>query len=326
MTRPQRACTLLVLACLATAPSHSAAQSPEVLLRAARHAEARADPKAAAELYEQLVQLAPSSRLGRRAGRRLSWLRARSENDFVTLAAVERMRRRSGDLNASSVRELLDALESAPPGLARREGLALAGESYLALQVPENAGRAFEQLGRSADASAEERRHATTGRARALLQMNSPGAALRLLEDAGLGRTALGEHVARARRTQIGRRVCFVWLGLFVLLTLALTRGRLLSLDIWRRTLSRRRLLAGLYVVGAPLLIASLFDGAAFDTFAWLGLGSALVLLLTSATNRGLSPGSRKRRLLLAAGAVVSELCVAYVVLAELGEVLSFGA
>ncbi|NOY94215.1 MAG: hypothetical protein GXP55_23810 [Deltaproteobacteria bacterium] len=322
--RAWRPVLALLFALSATTPA--AAQTPESLLRSARRAEARADPKRAAELYEALIDRSPQSRLARDAGRRLGWLQARSEGDYATLAAVERMRRRRGELNLAAVRELERALDRTPPGLARREGWALVAESYLALEDGEGAESAFARLEEEPEVAPEQRRHAISGGARALLLEGRPAEAWRRLEEAELQATALGERVAQARRTQIGRRICLTWLGLFLLLNLALGRTRLLRLATWRRALSRGRRLAGLYVVGAPILIATLFDEAAFDTFAWLALGSALVLALTSATGVCLAPDARRPRMLLAAGAALAELSVAYIVLAELGEVLSFGA
>jgi len=308
-------------------PATALGQSPETLLRAARHAEERADPKGAAELYGQLVELAPESRLARVAGRRLTWLRARAgDDDYATLTAVERMRRRSGDLNLAAVRELETTLHASPAGLARREGFVLAGESYLALGEGAGADRAFSRLVREPDLSPEQRHHAISGRARALMLEGSASTALDLLQREGLAATGLGLQVAQARRTQIGKRLCVAWLILFVLFAVVIGRRRLFMAETWRRALSKGRLLAGLYVVLAPILIATLFDRAAFDTFSWLALGSALVLGLTSAASVCTASRHRRLRWLLATGAVISELSVAYLVLAELGEVLSFGA
>ena len=109
-----------------------------------------------------------------------------------------------------------------------------------------------------------------------------------------------------------------------MLVSLGLGGRRLLTRQAWRRAFSRRRVLAGLYVVGVPWLIAGLFDHATFDTFAWLALGSAGVLALSSLSGACLTRSARRRRVALAVGGVLAEVCVAYLVLAELGQVLSF--
>jgi hypothetical protein len=85
----------------------------------------------ALEDYRRAVAASPHTRWALRATERIDWLRARSEDHFGPLAALEQVRRdpeRAAD--PSSVEALARQAESFPPGLVRVEARMLVAEAW----------------------------------------------------------------------------------------------------------------------------------------------------------------------------------------------------
>lgn len=78
------------------------------------------------------IDAAPESAWARRAQDRIEWLRARSEGDFVPLAALERVRRdpEAAD-NPAVIAALADEASRFPPGRVRVEARMLVAEAWL---------------------------------------------------------------------------------------------------------------------------------------------------------------------------------------------------
>jgi hypothetical protein len=82
--------------------------------------------------YRRAIAAAPNTRWALRATERIDWLRARSEDHFGPLAALEQVRRdprRAAD--PASVEALARQADSFPPGLVRVEARMLVAEAWL---------------------------------------------------------------------------------------------------------------------------------------------------------------------------------------------------
>ena len=85
------------------------------------------------------------------------------------------------------------------------------------------------------------------------------------------------------------------------------------------------RLFAAVWVLGGPLLLATLFDHSAAPTFQQLALAGAALLLFAAVCGAGLSEASAARRRVVAACAFSAMLGAGFLVLDRAGFLLSLG-
>lgn len=310
----------------ASAQSGPGDESPAALVVRARAAEAHAQPAQALALYEQARAAAPTSRLAAVAERRIAWLKARSEGDFVPLHELMRFRR-TAPVTAGATAQLERNLASFPAGLVRREARQAVGQAWLQLGRPHRAEKAFRALLGEPGLAVPEKRMAVIGVARALDAQGDPGRAARWLEAHGAPTTALLQrHYASSSRARVGRWIAAGLLAVCFLAMVLAAGVRWLDPRRLVRALVPRRMLVGAYVLLVPLALAYAFDSVTLDTFARLALGLGAVLAVTWAASDGLVTRgpTRARRVTVATASVLAHLAVAYLVLVAAGLPLSF--
>lgn len=303
-----------------------AAQSDRI--REAAAAERAADPARALELYRAARELAPGSRLARRAEQRIAWLEARSAGGFEPLRELVRMQQvPARELDPATLAAFERRVAGFPEGRVRVEARWLAAESWLALKRWDEAARAYRAL-LDEPLAAHERRTATLGLARALRARGDVGEALSVLEAAGLGRAPLADELRREASRRIGRPIAWAAIVVFVACALALGGWRGLRPAVVARAVSPSRLAATAWALAVPLAIATLYDAATTDTFAVAAGGFAGVLLVASIAGVGLEASRAPRRLRVAVAvlAVLAQLAVGYLVLDLSGLTLTIDA
>ncbi len=317
----------LLAAWLLVLPLEARAQvSPAERLREARAAETAHRPSDAAAAYRQLIEDAPTSRLATTARRRLEWLEARSEGGYAPLTTFLAFRDVvPGDRTSERTSAFEEAVAAFPEGRVRRESWALLGETWLTLEEPERAERAFRALLAGPGASETERVMGHTGIARALSARDGAGAGAAHLRDAGLQATPTHDTLARESQRAVGRVVAWCLVALLAASVLATGRRALARGAVLRRALALPRVAVAGVLVAFPVWLAQLYDHDTFDTFAFVGAGSAGVLALgslggeaLSARDAGLGP-----RLTVATATVLAELSVGYLALDHADQLIS---
>ena len=296
-------------------------------MRDADLAEDAGRPADALTLWRAALLVAPTSRLAGRCETRIAYLSARSEGDFQPLADLMRMRTLpTSALSASVLDGFARRLDGYPHGRARREGRELVADAWLGrLGDATHARRAYTDWLAEPALSDTERRLAASGLARAYTQLGEPGAALDAMGRVGLGASADADDLRTEARRRGLRVVAWALLAAFVLVGVALGGHRGFRAANLRRSLAPMRLAAAAWVLGGPLLIASLFDHAATDTFVTLALAGASVLLLAAILGAGLVERSTAHRSVVAVAAFAAMLGAGFLVLDRAGFLLSLG-
>lgn len=297
------------------------------LVREADRAESEARPSDAVALWREALAAAPTSRVAGRCETRIAYLTGRSEGAYAPLANLMRMRKLpTSALSAAVLDGYARRLDGYPRGRARREGRELVADAWLGrLGDARRARRAYEQWLAEPGVEDVERRLAASGLARAHTQLGDPGAALRAMQQAGLGASTDADDLRVEARRRVLRVVAWALISAFLGAGLALGGYRGLQLARLRRALGPARLAAAIWVLGGPLLIAALFDDAAFDTFATLALAGGAVLLAATVFGAGLGDAKSSRRHAVAVAAFAAMLGVGFLVLDGAGFLLSLG-
>jgi len=311
----------------AALPAASDRDAQSALVREADRAESEARPADALALWQRARAAAPTSRLAGRCERRIAYLAARSEGDFVPLADLLRMRKvPTASLDAAKLAAYARRLDGYPPGPVRREGRELVADAWLArLGDATRARDAYTRWLAEPGLDDAEKRLAASGLARALTQLGDPAAALAAMERAGLGATGDADDLRREGRRRVLRLVAGVLLALFALGGALLGGWRGLRLQALGRAFTPLRVLAAAWVLGGPLLLASRYDHAAFDTFATLAVCGAALLALAALYGAGLAEAPRVRRRAVAVSAFGAALGAGFFVLDHAGFLLSLG-
>jgi hypothetical protein len=308
-------------------PAAGGRDTQSALVREADRAESEARPADALALWRRALAAAPTSRLAGRCERRIAYLSARAEGDFVPLADLLRMRKVSTDaLDVARLEAFARRLDGYPPGPVRREGRELVADAWLARLGDATRGRdAYARWLAEPGLDDAEKRLAASGLARALTQLGDPSAALAAMERAGLGATTDADDLRREGRRRGLRVFAALLLALFVVGGALLGGWRGLRLRALRRAFTPLRAVAAAWVLGGPLLLASRYDHAAFDTFATLALAGAGLLVLAAVYGTGLAEASRVRRRAVAAAAFGAVVGAGFFVLDRAGFLLSLG-
>lgn len=293
---------------------------------AALDAEAEADPERALAAWRAVALAAPTSRDASRARRRIAWIEERSGTGWSGLAAL--MRGQSAppeERTTGFVEALAREADALPPGRARIELRALIAGEWLRLGENERAIEAYRVAAEEPGARESERRMAEEGHARALVASGRAPEAMRTLEDAGLGGGSVHAELARARRRAVAVPIAWAAIALFAVLAVVLAAPGLRAGPgrVLRRALGPARMLAGAWVLLAPLAIASAYDHEASDTFSLLAAGLAPVLALASIAGSA-ARAHGARRIALATATVLAVLAVGYLVGDRAGPLLSF--
>ncbi len=296
-------------------------------MREADRAESEARPADALALWRRALVSAPTSRVAGRCERRIAYLSAHGEGGFAPLADLLRMRQLvTSELSAARLEAYARRLEGYPRGLARREGRELVADAWLGrLGDPTRARRAYERWLAEPGIDDAERRLAASGLARALTLLGDPSAALAAMEQAGLGASSDADDLRVAVRRRVLRVIAVALLALFALGGAALGGHRGLRPAALRRAFTGPRVVAAAWVLGGPLLLASLFDHAATDTFVTLALAGSALLAVASIFGVGLEGAPIGRRRAVAAGAFAAALGAGFLVLDRAGFLLSLG-
>ncbi len=299
---------------VALATVTAAAQEPAELWREAQEAERAGDPERALEAYRAIAGGDPTSRLANRARRRIDHLSARGEGDFDPLGRVMEVRR---DPTEEAIGALERELEDFPAGPVRLEARALVASSWLTLGFPQRAVDAYRALLAESELPEPDAGRARAGLARALQAAGRPGEALAVLEAEGEQDGALYQSITRDARATVGSWVAVGVIAFFLAWLAWRTRLRPLV------GVRPKHLALFAWLLGVPLAIATAYDAEAMDTFGWLALASAPVLI--GGVALGHSERRRRFRWVGAAAACSAELAVAYLVLVERGAVLGVG-
>jgi hypothetical protein len=297
------------------------------LVREADRAESEARPAEALALWRRALAAAPTSRLAGRCERRIAYLSAHAEGDFAPLADLLRMRKLpTTALDAARLEAFARRLDAYPPGPVRREGRELVADAWLARLGDATRGRdAYARWLAEPGLDDAEKRLAASGLARALTQLGDPSAALAAMQRVGLGATTDADDLRREERRRALRVIAALLLTAFLLGGAALGGWRGLRPATLRRAFTPLRIVAAAWVLGGPLLLASRYDHAAFDTFATLAVAGATLLAAAAVYGAGLAETSRARRRAVAAAAFGAVLGAGFVVLDRAGFLLSLG-
>lgn len=288
--------------------------------------ESEVRPAEARAAWARALELAPASRLARRAERRLEYLDARSEGAFAPLETLWRFQRTpAADRRAETLEALERAIESMPVGRVRAEArMALAG-AWAELGETERSLAAYRTLegepfldDGERSVLAEDVAHVYAGAGR--------------IEEAiaALERTGEDEHgaiaaLARASRERVLVPLAWGLVGTFlvaVAVALGRARGRR---ELVRDALGPARLCLAATLALAPLAIARwLGDEAtlAFEGLAAASAGSVLGSALLGGALREASPTLRGAGAALGA---LATLAGAYLAVAYYGRSLPFG-
>lgn len=316
MTPRPRALTLSMVAlagCLALAPARAEAQAPaaaDALVRA-QEAESAARPKDAVELYRQVVQADPSSRLAHKAEARLAWLEARGEGDYAPLAVLLRVQHlRREALTEDEVTRLDQQARAFPAGRVRSEALALVADAYLRrLDRPREALSAYRLWSEQPGINAAERELAESGVALSLARLGELGASLEGLSDAGLLGRPEAVYLRVQALTRVLRPAAWLCLALFVGAAAALGAFSRSPGAALRLAFSPRRLALAAYVLAPPLLLVRLYELTELPRFAGVvgALAAALALVsFVGAGLRGRPLAPRTRRVVASLGGLAT--------------------
>lgn len=287
--------------------------------------------------WEEVRRLAPTARTARRADTRIAWILARRDGDasapdFRALADFQRMRvlsddeLRSGALAAYEVR-----LDGYPPGRSRREGRALVAETWSRLGDRARAEAAYRAWLAEPGLEDVGVQLAASGLARLLSATGRTAEGVRLMESVGLGGGNDAADLRREQRRAPLRVAAWAAIALFPALALGLGGWRGLSRARRRALLGRAgaispaRVLAAAWVLLVPLVVASLYDHAATDSFVLLVAGGAALLALGAVAGAGLQGAAPWRRMAAATAAVAATLGVGFLVLERAGALLGLG-
>ena len=307
------------------AQERAAAETAADALARATAAERAAEPVLARAEWQRVIALEPGSRLARRAEGRIAWIDARAEADFAPLRALMAHLETPVDARDARVVAAFEEVVVHMPenGLVRRESRQALLEDWLRLEDATRALAAARAWEREAQSATEERL-ATEAVARALALGGARDEAIETLDAAGLSERSTRGELARQALDAWSRPLAIALLSMFALGAAVLgarslrRRGRRALLDAW----SLSRVGGALWIVSGPLVLATLYDDEATDTFARLALGTLLIAAAAALGTLGL-PGTRGRAA-WAACVVSAELALAWLVLLGSGGLVSF--
>ncbi|MCC6524524.1 MAG: hypothetical protein IT373_17850 [Polyangiaceae bacterium] len=309
-------------ASLATSPSAPASTSgeteAEAALRRGQDAEVAAEPAAAVGHYRRVLELAPGSRLARRAERRLEWLEARGDDGYRPLAALMRTRADPA-LDADKLAHFEQELLGFAPGAVRREARAFVAEAYVRLGAHAAALAAYERWLAEPGLEPGEARRAERGRALELDALGRDG--LAALTAADLAQSPEGRFL-RARRLLRGGRIFAVATGLaFAAAVVLFQLWRGVSRAALRALLRPERLALACLVLVPPVLVVRAYERA--YARAAVALALAGLVGLVTATLAGAAPAvrsaSRARRGTLACVVLAAQLGLGFAALDTTG-------
>jgi len=307
-----------VLLLVLLTPTLGRAQLPaEDALAEARRSEHDLSFEEAHALYEAAARSGAGTRAGRLAEQRAAHLEARRDpgGGFMALTMLEQMRR--GEATEERLSAFETEVEEMSPGPVRDDALFLLGESWFRrLETPYEAIPLYERLLASETLGSAQRQTAVVALAEARAAIGETDDALRVLEREGLDDTFEGQALstAAARRTARIVASAFFILGCALLLMI----GRPWRADAaMRERITWRRILALLYVIGVPALIAELYEPTMSHAFLIYGAIAAPLLALTAASalvlaRRSAPPSSRAA---LVAALIVTQLAAAWLAL-----------
>jgi hypothetical protein len=302
------------LAAILCAGTAVAGDDVEALLASAADAEEACDPGRAAELYREALDAAGSSRVGRRARTRLSFLESRNEGGWAPLAALLCFRRLpSGETTAERVRAFAAEARGFPPGRVRREALAAVAERWhQVLGDAAEAAAAYEAWLGEPGLTEGERQLAHAGLARARGELGAVDDSIRELHRAGYGDRVEAMALRSRRVAAVGRVAALAALGLFLVVgVVSMDRRRA------RPRLRAMHAVVALWVLGVPVILGALYEPRVGAQLAWVA-GACALAIAASAWLGALA----SRRHLLAVLASVATLSAAFLAAAHSGLLL----
>jgi hypothetical protein len=260
----------------------------------------------AVKLHREALLLDERSRLARRIQARLTWLEARSEGGYAPLAALMRMQAQGGARSVEELDRFETGVQGFPEGLVRREAWALIAHDWRErFHDPVRALAAYRSWLAESGINDAERQRAEAGAALARARLGHAGAALDQLEDAGLGDRAEAVLLRARRVGRIGSVVAAVFVVAFMVLGIA--SGGWRGIVHARAAFSPARLMLGLYVLGAPVLITALYDdGRIRARLALVVASMATVVIFAALFGAGITGSARRVRLVASLGALAT--------------------
>ncbi|MBI4953504.1 MAG: hypothetical protein HY908_15865 [Myxococcales bacterium] len=309
-------------ASLATSPTAPTSTNVEAeadaALRRGQEADAAADPAAAVGHYRRVLELAPGSRLARRAERRLEWLEARGDDGYRPLAALMRTRADPA-LDADKLARFEQELLGFAPGAVRREARAFVAQAYVRLGARAAAVTAYERWLAEHGLDPSEAERALRGHALELDALGRVG--LAALTAADLAGSPEGRFL-RARALLRGGRIFAVAAGVaFAAAVVLFQLWRGVSRAALRALLRPERLALACLVLVPPVLVVRAYERAYGRAAVALAL-AGLVGLVTAAL-AGAAPAvrsaSRARRGTLACVVLAAQLGLGFAALDTTG-------
>ncbi|MBK8169093.1 MAG: hypothetical protein IPK60_01960 [Sandaracinaceae bacterium] len=324
---------MTVLVCFACAFWAASARADDVaqqtLIARAEAFERESDPRQAIVAWSEALAASPSSRLARRCETRIAYLEARRENDFVPLARLMRMRQGGrASQTRPSIERFEATLDALPAGIVRKESRMLVAEAWMSsIRDPRRAIRAYRALLLLDALEGNERRAILSGLASAYSALGDSDAAVRALNQAGLGDTPVGATIRLEGERRVGRVAAYGALVVFILLAAAAIWRARIDLGAVRKTLAGPRIAAAVFVTVIPLVLARAYDASATDTFTLLGACVMCILFVASLAGEAFDARKPAKAFAVATAcsAAFAVLATGYLLLDRAGGLIAIG-
>jgi tetratricopeptide (TPR) repeat protein len=262
------------------------------LLSEAERSEASGEPEPALDLYERVLQLAPSAPSARTATARIGFLRSHGEGDFKPLGVLLRMQATPfKTLTQPTLEQYERAVDGFPDGPVRLQARAyVAAAWYSAFHNSARAQAEYGKLLAEPRLASGDRLMATMGLSACLLESGHAWQALKVVREAGYARTPEYRDLKAAAIEQIGRPIAWAILAAFAVFGLALVARRV-DVPLIRETFSPWNVLLAGYIILPPAWLAWRYNDTLAHVFFQLGLVLAPTLFLAFAIGIALRDG-----------------------------------
>jgi hypothetical protein len=292
---------------------------PAELAREADRAERELDFATAEVGWRRVLDHGPTTRYARRAEARLAWLDTHRDPDggWASLEALTRARREIR--GRASAERFASRVARMPPGRVQRESLVVVAEAYRRAGDLPAALAVYDALLAQPDLEALERRSASVARAEILAAEGRGAEAVAVMEAARLGDTFEGRELRRVQRARSIGAVAWAVAALALVVLVVVGRPWRLGVSAVRRVVSPTVLLAGVYVIGVPALIAELYEPTMAEAFLIFGAGIAPFAVLGLLGAERLADAGRAARTALVGALAAAHVAVAYLALQATG-------
>jgi hypothetical protein len=306
-------CRALLLGCFwAVVPGLAIAQSADLAVARGAELERSFDFAGAEAAYREAIAVEPESRASRRARVRLGWLdERRIDGAYRELVLLERARRSQGPVDLAAFE---GEIAGWPPGLVRAEARLFLGRAAIRAGDDALAERTLALLEGDGSAPRTIANAAALARAEVAAGEGDEARAIEIVHSAGIGGSAEASDLVRARNEHLAVVSASIAAVVAMLLLLVLAR------PLRAPTLVdlRGALMAALYAIAIPGLVATLYSADALDSFLWFAALGFPFLVIARLVRK------ERARPLAALGLAVGVISAAVLALALAGGLGSF--